>query len=572
MRTVIYFVVYFIIIGFLLYNIIFTEPFLDYSCSLHTHSNDDSDIQWLCSSKYANYGELQLVYEIYRLDKENNESEIERLKRIYDFKKNNKLLNIPCHYNFDNLKRKVSNTDIPKIHIDKKLNDKDGEAYTWARCYYDKIDESNDISMSDLNINNSIVAYGEDGNYLSFVKTDLASVKDEVCKNKYMFIQDKSLPCNDNNDCVFLRIECKVLSVDTPSITLKDAKFVKFNKDNNKFEVIKNKCYIQNFMTITYNNRNVYYIPYRSKRNAIIVDKDLCNDYSIKETSTMFEFDLSMIGIKDTSYILSKHLYGIRLKTIPYHPHGYATKTSYEDELRTNIVAYRTDILKTFKDRYSKCERRKKTQIDSTYKNNRSVKRLEQELKKILEFIELLKDYIEKGKPLDRRIVSRESSPYRYCRYSLTNPKDVDELYNNLNICKSTLEEQSGYHPENSKKKEELMGYMKTIEDFFKYVDENKLREMAIVPASAVYQLKRYKDAVSKVCTTSDDSTFTMRTVTRKLDQIEKDISVKGITDDFLDNLGELNLVVRPELLQYVSNDNCVYIQLDINDIDTCGI
>ena len=128
----------------------------------------------------------------------------------------------------------------------------------------------------------------------------------------------------------------------------------------------------------------------------------------------------------------------------------------------------------------------------------------------------MLEEYIKEGKPLDRRLVARESGPYRYCRYSLTNPKD-DELYNNLKQCKTTLNEQSGYHPEFSEKKQELEGYIKKIEDFFKYVDENKLRETAVVPAGAIYQLKKYKDAVAKVCVTDDNSTFTMRTVTVNL-------------------------------------------------------
>ena len=89
-----------------------------------------------------------------------------------------------------------------------------------------------------------------------------------------------------------------------------------------------------------------------------------------------------MIGIKDTTYVISEHLYGIKLDNIPHHPYGYAEHKNDEDELR--VITIQTNIVGTFKNRYTKCERRKKTQIDSMYKSSRSVRRLEQELRKIL--------------------------------------------------------------------------------------------------------------------------------------------------------------------------------------------
>lgn len=567
MKTVIYICIIIIIVCVVIQSYYKLKETFN-TCNIYTHP-DNTDIQWFCSSKYANLGELQLVHAIHNPSTTDNDKV--RLKTIYNFKKENNILNIPCHYSLDKLTRPYSNTQsneiYRKIHIDNDQNIDDGETYTWARCYY-----NNDMKSN--NMTNKSIIHGEDGKYISFLKTDLASIKDDVCKNKSFYMEEKPAPCNTNEDCVFLQIECMVIDVDEPHITLKAIKFVKYNVSTKQFEPIKNSntCYVQNFMTMTYNNRNVYYIPYRTRRSAVIIDKDLCGHYTVKETPQPFDFDLSMIGIKDTTYVISKHLYGIKLDNIPHHPYGYAEHRNDEDELRVNLITYKTNIVGTFKNRYTKCERRKKTQIDSMYKSSRSVRRLEQELRKILQFIELLEEYIKEGKPLDRRLVARESGPYRYCRYSLTNPKDVDELYNNLKQCKTTLNEQSGYHPEFSEKKQELEGYIKKIEDFFKYVDENKLRETAVVPAGAIYQLKKYKDAVAKVCVTDDNSTFTMRTVTRKLKKIESDISTKGITDEFLDNLGDMQLVIKPELLKYISNDNCVYIQLNMEDVGTCSI
>ena len=49
-------------------------------------------------------------------------------------------------------------------------------------------------------------------------------------------------------------------------------------------------CYVQNFMTMTYKIRNVYYIPYRTRRSAVIIDKDLCGHYTV-DTPQPFDFD-----------------------------------------------------------------------------------------------------------------------------------------------------------------------------------------------------------------------------------------------------------------------------------------
>lgn len=561
MKNYIYMIILILIILYLLLNECKLEKFETETCKIYTHP-DLEELEWFCESEYGNMGDIQLVYAI----KESKDEDIRgKLKRIYDIKKSKNLLGIPCHYNFDRLKRNMKNSisdeKYQRMNIEKSENNDHGANFTWMRCDHEggiELPESSDRAL-----------YTDE--YVVFNKTDLASIREEVCKSKRFYMNEREYRCNDSsNPCIFLCIECKVLDVENLSVIVKSISILKYNNKTGKLEEneMRNTCYIQEFMTITYDSRSVHYIPYRSKRNIVIMSRDLCGNYEMKE-SKVLDFDLSMVGIEDSLYILSRHMNGIRLNSkMPYYKDGYVEEGNYgndEKELRTNLKTYSKNMVSTFKDRYSKCERRKKIQIDGLYKQGYDVSRLEEELKHIINFVDMLDDYVKNDKSIDKRLIGKENISYRYCKYSLSNPGDLDELYNNYKKCEESLEERSSYHAIDSDKRLKFEKTIKKIKDFIKYVDMYKLREREVVPASAIMKLRSMQDSIGRECNTSDNSTFTIRTIKRKLSKIENDLDTKGITDKIFKTVDEsMNLVVDGELLRYISNDNCIYLPLEL--------
>ena len=412
------------------------EKFENTTCniSLNKDISDNELFQRFCDTEYSDQTQIQLLGSIH---KSTNNDDKNMLRRIYKLKKTSGNLNIPCVYRLSNLHRNKFNSISGEKYNPIYLGSYDnsfGSIWTWANCRHSNTDIPE--TRDNIYYNNKEIR---------FLNTDFASIKGEICDKSSFFLNTNS-NISDVADTKFLCIECNVKSNECVDNNIEECERVyvfrmrvKIFKDDGIFEESEDfgTEFIKNFLSMTYTHSVVKYIPYRSMRSIGIFDKDLCDKYSFKGYRDI-NFDLGMIGID--SIMVSRHLRGIKMDIPPpFYPGGYTTERDVDyNNLELNLRKYNDNILKDFKKQYELCNLRKETQINGMAQDGYDVRTLERELREIKKFLELLQSYIDSEKGIDVKLETKENAPYRYCKYSVSNPADIKIMFDNLNTCRSS--------------------------------------------------------------------------------------------------------------------------------------
>lgn len=550
------------------------ERFEETTCniSLNRDISDNQLFQKFCETEYADQTQVQLLGSIH---KSNDKDEKDMLRRIYRLKKDSGSLNIPCVYKLTNLGRDKYNSISGERYNPIYMGSYDnsfGSIWTWANCRH---------SNQDIPDTKNNIYYNN--NEIRFLNTDFASIKGEICSRPSFFLRTDS-NILDLVDSKFLCIECGVEGdqqcaegsniEDCERVYVKRMR-VKIFKEDGTFEESEDfgTEFIKNFLSMTYTHSVVKYIPHRSLNSIAVFDRDLCDKYSFKGYKDT-NFDLGMVGID--SIMVSRHLRGIKMEIPPpFYPGGYTMERDVDyGNLELNLRKYNDNILKDFKKQYELCNLRKETQINGMAQDGYDVRTLERELREIKKFLELLQSYMDNEKGIDVKLETRENAPYRYCKYSVSNPADIKIMFDNLSTCRSSLDNRrvnlEGKMEKNKNEEEklrELEGTLRDVDNIINFIDENKLRRMNSIPPIMQSKLSELKGKIGNKCNTVSDNTYTIRTVRRKLDRVKMDIGNSRITDRVLkeydaDRMDNEPLRVMPYLLPYFSNDNTLYISI----------
>ena len=260
--------------------------------------NVPPELKNYCSSDYKDYGKLQLINEIIR-------NKNQYLMRVYEYKKENNLLDDQCEYNISGLQEinKNNNTDLtyPKKNIgDPTLIQKYGSTTNWSSCFADENNFSEMKRMIDnksgplklyekpININDDAIMYE-----LSFSNININEINQQICR--------KSIKNVNDNSFIILKIELIEDNIEPflKPFKIKNCETIKYDPVTNNYDIfLENAEYIKSLFAITYNNNFVYYTPIKENVNIFRMKKDICGNPIISTILNEVPFSLGFIGIE----------------------------------------------------------------------------------------------------------------------------------------------------------------------------------------------------------------------------------------------------------------------------------
>lgn len=553
-------------------NVCYYEHFdVEYrKCKLYREETE------LCKSKYANVSELQLIYKIL------TEPEKEKLKEIYELK--SKMNFLPCNYEIDNFEEidVKAEEKIPYKIINSETYVKNaGIPITNSECYEKEKRIIRELKQEELE---KTFATNSTSKIL-FNTLNLEKLKNTICRKENI---DIFLKREDGyNSMKFYKIIFNKSKIDIINdkydILFKDISVVQYNNVSNTFEKINEQSemeYISKLFTISYDNQSIYFVPYKRKYNIYIFEKNICENYGIKEIVNDKTFDLSMLGILKLETLISKENNGLQMNN-ENKIYNLLSSSKGIDESKNKLYEiideYNEKLLENKKNEFESC--RDKHEIVS---NNLAMEKVSQRIKhgntsaitKNIEKIEKkIEDinkflYLLRTNPNDFNIYNYENKAINHCKYTMNNKVDLKLIYDDFNICqnqlgniKSDLENEETKSDQIKEKIDILENQISNITSFMGYVDENKLLNKSDTYTPAVVsKLDRYSDDISSYCSIKTLSGYTIKEMKMKMNKLMLDIENARITREILKEMNETK--VSNHLLEYVSEDDSIYIQI----------
>jgi hypothetical protein len=521
------------------------------TCKLYTTTK-------FTNSKYVNMGQIELIGELNKKDKN-----YDNILEIYNYKKKtNFKLNF---YDLNNLSEiKNKNDKDYKSKILNSTSDLNGDPFTWTLCNFNDNIERNIIDKNNtFNIIN---------NNLSFRTLNTEKIKKTVCEkdNKKYFFNMSSKDTVSNEE-IFYKIQCKVNDDNTLNVLLSGITMVNYNINTLQFEeIVDNDINLMKLFTISYNNKSIYFLPYKNTYEMIFYkfNENICGDYYKIDTFNGF-FDLSMLGIKNIT--ISTENSGLNLNNENDIYGLLSSSVNMIDSKKiilNEIDNYNTKLSTDKILEYDLCKKNKFTnsilinlEIAKSRKDNTNLKKtvlnLEKQIKDINNFLRLLKNPDSNVKD----IYNKENIVISHCKYNLDNNRDLKSVYKNFNSCKNTFEKLKEQKNIEKKEFDNLTNQLDKITEFNNFIINNKRNLLEInnqYSAPVEYKLNKYKDEIIGYCSIDNYSGLTIQDIKTKTNKLSEIVGNSEIKNEIFNNLK--NTIINNNLLKYVSSDNAIYI------------
>lgn len=495
-----------------------------------------------CHSKFANYGQIQIL-KAYNDSTETSEKEM--LKTVYDLKKTKNMFNVPCIYVFDNLKEIDKNNEQnfyeKKIDPTEDIKNLYNEPISWARCYYD-VDYKGPLPN---NAQENAVYIHKNRNEIVFADMNDSKLTDFVCNNKTLFYKEKDL-C-----CIYLKIQCSVLTESPLDIAVNSIRVVEY-KDG-KFEIIETMEKLNDFFTISYDDKRAVYIPLAKEYDYCIFMQDLCGNKRLDE-KRMDIFHMNMCGV--SNILLTDAINGLGVQNAPgIYP--------YESDKSITIEIRRQELL-------NEIERIEKGLVDTKVKE---FKACSQRYLQTMNNIQGLKG--------TNKLNSSDADNY-LSEYS-SKILEIESILQNLNTYKMYYNDNTGC--DNNVDNRALLTLLKNrYMDCSRILGENNLSTDALdkfikragdIIADSNYEFalpETFKQELitlinnakspetNKYC--SINNTVNLQTSKIMVENARTYVKEHKLNDSILATLDNLNLRLDQNLVKYISFDNAIYVKI----------
>ena len=428
-------------------------------------------------------------------------NDVDEIRKIY---LNKKKYNIKsCQLKLDKLYR-PDNLKNKKIILDNSLNTNIPESTSeWANCHFDDI-----IDLKNLNVKN---------NRVLFNNPDYDKTIKNICLN-----YDKLITVPDSN--VFkklLKIECYInenFSINSPKkpeeINIKSIRIVHY--DGNNMEIQEdNEDFINTFFTLYYNINEFIYIPIKKEFKFKLFKNNICNKYVEDDIRLSKEFDIGEIGLTkikllDNPFSDLKSLENDNFAINNDYTIGIKDKENMEEIIKNNINDVKDDLLNNTKNRYVNCKNKLNLEkVNSNTYYSKCAKSIRKATGK-------------------KRLYGDDNCVYYDCdhhkiRCDLTN---VNKFIDKLN----------------------------DVEDINDIMNDKSLKD----------SVKEISEKPYNIC--KDKSDYIKGEFVDNLDNIQKYSSIimdQKYKDKELRNFDNKNLKCDFSLLKYISQDNCIYIEIN---------
>lgn len=258
-------------------------------------SNIPPELESYCSLG-LNYGKLQLINQI-------NQDTNQDLMRVYEYKKANNILDEPCEYMINQFQEISFNCNIPypKKNVgNTNLFNNYGSVENWASCFTNEYNFNEmkntlgDVKSPLTLYTNPLTIMGNQYYELSFSSINKNEINEQLCKDK---------PVTTYSPIILLKIE---LTEDTTDpflnpFKIKNCETIKYDHLTNNYETFsENTEYIKSLFAITYNDTLVYYTPIKKESVIYKMKNTICNNVIIPEDINLNsgQFSLAFIGIE----------------------------------------------------------------------------------------------------------------------------------------------------------------------------------------------------------------------------------------------------------------------------------
>ncbi len=583
------------IILFITSIIVFIILFIDYfaiyehfdttyrTCQLHNFDND------ICSHEFSNLSKLQLIYKYIH-----SPNDQDKISKIFDLRKT---LNFdPCYYKLNNLKETDIENDKIKVayKILNKSHDNNGQPLTYGQCFL-----SNHNSTLDYDITDSNISYREDGkHFFTFNTHDSKELSTTICNNKDVFFQDFNTPPSNIN---FLKIQLNTLdNTDIvkarDSISFDSISFVSYDSTSktfieNKDQYIK-RNFFKNLLSIAYDNDDIYFVPFRNNAKYYVFSKNMCNDLILDSKSDLLTFDLSMIGFINKKMIKNNNIYfnedsdiyNLSSSEIPYETSKEMLLKQYDN--------HKSHLLKNKINEYKQCKKRFDRKQNTLYinkikliRNRKNTSNIDQNIKNVtkkIKDIESVIHYLNNNTNFNASFSNKENNVISHCSYDMSNNIDVKAIYNDFTICKNNLNklhkdyknqviDQTKIDDHIHIQIENIDNELDILKDFFSYVDNNNLLNTRSYSTKVTNTLDKHKNKItnekSGFCTVRSHNGLKTIDIKDNINKIQNKIqNDMDIDHTIFDNI--TGSKVSTDLLQYVSQDDCIYIEI-INNLNS---
>lgn len=497
-----------------------------------------------CHSKFANYGQIQIL-KAYNDSQETTEKDM--LRTVYDLKKRKNMFHVPCIYVFDNLKEININNEQnfyeKKIDPNEDIKNLYNEPMSWARCYYDV----NYKGPLPNNAPDNAVYIHKNRNEIVFADMDNYKLTDFVCNNKTLFYKDKDL-C-----CIYLKIQCSVLSESPLDVGVDSIRVVEYN--DGKFEVTETKGKLNDFFTITYNDKKAVYIPLAKELEYCIFMQDLCGNKRLDEKKSDI-FHMNMCGVSDI--LLTDSINGLGVQNAPgIYP--------YESDKNITIEIRRQELL-------NEIDRIDNGLVDTKVTEFRACS---QRYLQTMNYIQGLKGTNELNASDADNYLNQYSNKILEIENILRNLNTFKMYYNDNTDCDNNVDNRalltllknrymdcSRILKENNLSTDALDIFIKRAGDII--ADSNY--EFAIPETFKAELIRLINNAKSpetnKYC--SINNTVNLQTSKIMIENARAYVREHRLNDSILTTLDNLNLKLDEKLMKYISFDNAIYIKLEI--------
>ena len=563
MKNIIFVVVLLIILILIYYYDNKIENFNDMNkCYLYKFIDND-----YCKSKYGNMGELQLLYNIAKMDDKNKIKNV--LIKVYDLKERHNLFDRKCKYILNKLEMKDDNYKrYFKTEDDDKFGSKNAEEYlgnskNWLSCkvnkYYSK---SNDKIYS--------IKDEKDDNYNIYFDKMFDETKEEICKNKGFFINEGN---NINVNDKFLRIECKKMNKKS---NLEDLKIGLINirickLENNKIfkELDNGVLFSENFLSISNDKYVIKLVSMLVDKEVYIIEKDICDDIKLKEKLNM-KFDLSLIGLNNI--YITDNILNLEDKTDNIENNiGKLNERENGKNIIDELNIKKDNLIEEIKDEINKCviNMKNKKSLYKIYKSDDKnykliIRNLNIKLKEIYKYRENLKN-IDRN---NNNFINEEKNVNKICKLNDYNISinDINNKNNELKKCKNKL-----IMLPNNEEYNEIIGKMDEYDNIYNNL---KNKEIKYKPLLKFYEKKEdikkriilensifnsVYNGKNSICNYGNNSRKEREDeIVNQIEIINNDIFM----DKDLEQFDNKNNIIDNKLLEYISEDNCIYIKI----------
>jgi hypothetical protein len=564
-----------------------------------------------CDPEYSNHSKLQLISAYIQNNKKNNSDKNNIIKNIFNNQK-------PCYYTLDKLTEIHQKTSTEQQYILKVLDDtynldNNGNAITRNKCIFNP-QVLNPTSYKDNNTDNPSLITTEK-NELIFRNFNYDKLKANICKNKSLFLED----IQNLNEQIFYKIKLHIKNYDFDNnkfdISCFNISIVEYNNNTNNFEIINNQNdYIEDLISLSYDTKSIYFVPKRHNVNFYIFSKNICNDYILKKKSDKIHFDLSMVGFDNTTEQIINHNISLNQNNHLYN----LLSTTYDlnsskDIINNEINNLNNNLILNKNNKYIHCKNRKerlanKFLIDKIRKNGnvnalqKNINIIEDELLDINKFLVELKDIINSDITFLDKInngdIPRnlENKIINHCNYKFNNKQDLDIIYKDFNTCKNNLQNikknimfehgitnidelKDDYESNQIKSRLiELKKQIKKITDFKNFVNSTTIYSKKLLdfdglyPNNIIHNLNEHSNKITDFCNTSNNKKDkTILEMQNYLINLGNDIDNAKLKENTGSNSDILYFFIKKiqknnirnfDLLQYVSDDDCLYFTL----------